>query len=92
MKKIRQFTIVRFNFAYWDYDIVCDFCGKDLNDKYHYRVFEDGHQIGDYPFHTRTCAKKYVARECMDSDEEEAKFDYIANGTKDYFQEEDTED
>lgn len=86
---MRTIHIVRFNYRYPDYVVVCDRCGKPLDRGYHYRVFDDGEECNDYPFHTQNCARLFIREEYTSDPYDEVT---IMDGTKDFFQEEVTED
>ena len=87
---MRTFHLVRFNHRYPDRSIVCDRCGEELSPNFYYNIYENGELSNEYPFHTRRCAREFIRKELAPS----GFFDVIVvmDGSKDFFQEEETED
>ena len=86
---MRTLTIVRTLGRYRDSYIVCDQCATRFNPSYHYDIYDGFDKLNVYPFHTRTCAKKWANRTITGKP---FTWEYIASGKKFLFQEESTED
>ena len=86
---MRKFEIVRFNHRYPDRSIVCDRCGQNLNIRFYYDIYENGEKQNEYPLHTQECARKYISVEIVTGPVE---YVYVMDGSRDYLQEEATED